>query len=106
MIRPLTQKLQNRDRAAFTLMEMLVVVAIIVVLAGAGIPIYLNYLDNAKRDVAKSGVKQIETAVTAYKMRYQQYPQDLVSLTQPSPIDGAAPMLPPAALVDPWGRAY
>ena len=41
-------------RAAFTLMEMLVVVAILVVLAGAGGVIYMRYLEDARRDTAKA----------------------------------------------------
>ena len=40
-------------RSAFTLMEMLVVVAILVVLAGAAVPIYMRYLNEAKKDRAR-----------------------------------------------------
>ena len=44
-------------RAGFTLMELLVVVALLVVLAGTGGVIYMNYLEGAKEDVAKSQVQ-------------------------------------------------
>ena len=39
-------------RGGFTLMELLVVVAILVVLAGAAVPIYMTYLENAKKSTA------------------------------------------------------
>src|ERR1700687_1948519 len=47
-------------RAGFTLMEVMVVVAILVVLAGTGGVIYINVLEGAKEDVARTQVKSIE----------------------------------------------
>jgi general secretion pathway protein G len=92
-------------RAAFTLMEMLVVVAILVVLAGAAVPIYLNYLDNAKRDRVKADFKVIETAIQAYYTNNDVYPQQLQNLTVPDP-SGHAATLESAALLDPWQHPY
>jgi general secretion pathway protein G len=93
-------------RAAFTLMEMLVVVAILVVLAGAAVPIYLNYLDNAKRDRVKADFKVIETAINTYMINNPgSIPQPLQLLTQPDQ-EGHAALLEPAALLDPWQRPY
>ena len=43
----------RQGRSGFTLMEMLVVVAIIVIIAGAATPLVLNYLHNARIDRAK-----------------------------------------------------
>jgi len=91
-------------RAGFTLMELLVVVAILVVLAGTGGVIYMNYLEGAKEDVARTQVQELTHAVEAYRIRYGEYPQSLAALTQPGP-DGKA-TLEPNALVDPWMRPY
>jgi general secretion pathway protein G len=93
-------------RAAFTLMEMLVVVAILVVLAGAAVPIYLNYLDNAKRDRCKADFKVLETAINKYYMDYNEYPPNLGVLTQPNQNDGTRPSLDNEALLDPWRHQY
>jgi general secretion pathway protein G len=101
----LTRKSQAARRAAFTLMEMLVVVAILVVLAGAAVPIYLRYLDQARIDIAKVGCKNLEQAAEAYKIRYGDYPASLQVLTQPQP-DGTLPPLEATALIDPWQREF
>jgi general secretion pathway protein G len=100
-----THQRRAARRAAFTLMEMLVVVAILVVLAGAAVPIYLRYLEQSRIDIAKVGCKNLEQAAEAYKIRYGDYPASLQVLTQPQP-DGTLPTLEGAALVDPWQREY
>src|SRR5262249_12688785 len=92
-------------RAAFTLMEMLVVIAILVVLAGAAVPIYLNYLDNAKRDRVKADFKVLETAINKHYMDYNEYPANLRVLTQPM-ADGTRPILDQEAILDPWHHEY
>jgi len=101
MIRRPTEALA---RSAFTLMEMLVVVAILVVLAGAAVPIYLNYLDNAKRDRVKIDVKNLEIAVEAYYTKTGEYPQTLEALTQPDETGKAS--LEHESIMDPYGQPY
>jgi len=84
---------------------MLVVVMIIVVLAGAGVPIYLSYIDNAKRDVARSGIKQVETAIMAYRYNAGQLPGSLQELAAMQP-GGGKPYVDEKTLKDPWGNFY
>jgi general secretion pathway protein G len=86
-------------------MEMLVVVAILVVLAGVAAPMYLRYLDTAKIDRAKIDCKTLEQAVEAYKIRANDYPPSLQALTQQQP-DGSLATLEPSSLLDPWGHEY
>jgi type II secretion system protein G len=92
-------------RGGFTLMEMLVVVAILVVLAGTGGVIYMKYLEDAKKDTARSQTKILAQTVTAYQVKYGDYPPNLAVLAQPTP-DGGRPFLEASALIDPWGREY
>lgn len=96
---------RSTARAGFTLMEVLVVVAILVVLAGTGGVIYMNYLKGAKEDVARSQVQALSQAADIYKMNNGDYPPNLAMLTQPQP-NGKAATLEPSALIDPWGREY
>jgi len=86
-------------------MELLVVVALLVVLAGTGGVIYMNYLEGAKEDVAKSQVQVLTEAAQMYQIKTGSYPPDLNTLTQPT-ADGKAASLEVSALIDPWQRPY
>jgi general secretion pathway protein G len=92
-------------RGGFTLMEMLVVVAILVVLAGAAVPIYMRYLDDAKINRAKIDCKTIADAASAYQLKNGDFPASLEVLAQPQ-ADGTKAYLEPSSLLDPWGHPY
>jgi general secretion pathway protein G len=92
-------------RPGLTLMEVMVVAAILVILAGVGAISVLGYLSDAKEKAAKVGVQTLEQAVSAYYLDYQQYPNELADLTVTLP-DGKAAKLPQTALTDPWGQPY
>ena len=93
-------------RAGFTLMELLVVVALLVVLAGTGGVIYMNYLESAKEDVARAQVQTLTQAAQMYAIAHGgTFAPDLNSLTQPT-ADGKAASLEVSALIDPWQRPY
>jgi general secretion pathway protein G len=103
----LQRNLRRAARKGFTLMEMLVVVAIIVALAGIGGYYYLQRLDDAKKQVAATQTKQtLTTAVETYKIDHDDWPPSLDMLLQRT-ADGKGPYLNSAdALIDPWGRPY
>ncbi len=92
-------------RAGFTLMEMLVVVAILVVLAGVGGYYYMKHLDEARVDAARLQCKVLTDACMAYKVKNGEFPPSLASLTQPG-ADGGTPYLEADALKTPWGGQY
>lgn len=96
---------RTKVRGAFTLMEMLVVVAILVVLAGAAVPLYMRYLEDAKRDTARINVQTIAKTCETYRLRFGEYPASLAALVQQAP-DGGAPYLEQDSLRDPWQREY
>jgi len=99
-----TEGLARLTRSGFTLMEMLVVVAILVVLAGAAVPIYLSYLEDAKVKRARADVETLTSQCQAFKIQHGDYPQGLIILTQPQ---GNRPaVLKEENLLDPWGREY
>ena len=96
-------------RAGFTLMEMLVVVAILVVLAGAAVPIYLNYLEDSKLKRARIDIETISKELSNYKAVVGHYPNNIQDLIQPWQLgDGSTrpPTLRPQNLMDPWDRPY
>ena len=92
-------------RAAFTLMEMLVVVAILVVLAGVGGYEYMKHLDETKISAAKLQSKNIAQAAEAYSVKNGSFPQSLAVLCERD-ADGTRPYLDQSAIIDPWGHQY
>ena len=93
-------------RAGFTLIEILVAVAIIGILgttAAIGIP---RILENSKIRAAKVGVDNLKAAVVAYNIEKGKYPGDLKSLVEASGDDESIVEGGEGALYDPWGTEY
>ncbi|MBA4064751.1 MAG: hypothetical protein C0501_13755 [Isosphaera sp.] len=108
-----TARLDRRGaarRAGFTLLEVLVVVAILVILAGVASVATLRYLDNAKKSRAQLQAKTIAQAVQAYITDPQnpsnEPPQSLEVLAQTG--TGGTAFLKDGAesLIDPWGQQF
>jgi len=97
-------------RAAFTMVEILVVVAIIGVLAAVIAPSFIGRIGQAKQGVAKQKVSEIEKAVEIFRTDYGRYPQTLDELVRrPSDIAEAKwnpPSLKSKDLIDPWDRPF
>lgn len=55
---------------AFTLIELLIVVAIMGVLAAVGIPTYNNYVENAKEQVYNTQVSQVKRLLNVQSISY------------------------------------
>jgi general secretion pathway protein G len=92
-----------RRREAFTLLEVLVVVAILVVLASvAGIYIF-RYLEDAKADATVLKMQQLERACKNFAVKNDgQFPPDLTALIAPG--DGTDPFIEggAAAITSAW----
>ena len=58
----------SKKSAAFTLVELLVVISIIAILAGLLLPAVNGALESAKKTQGKSTAVQIAAAVSAYEM--------------------------------------
>jgi general secretion pathway protein G len=92
-------------RGGYTLMEMLVVVAIIVVLAGIGGYLLLPKVDEAKEDVTLKQSKVLTMAAESYKLDNGDWPQNLQVLAQSKP-NGGAPYVEEAVLNPPMGGQW
>ncbi|MFH1740866.1 MAG: type II secretion system protein GspG, partial [bacterium] len=101
----------NRDRErrerAFTLVELLLVVTIIGILAGA---VLINISGQSKRariQRAKSDITSIETGLSLYEMAIGEYPEDLQDLIEDPGIEGwSGPYFKKKSILDPWGNEY
>jgi len=58
-------KLRNNNKKAFTLIELLIVVAIIGVLAAVGVPMYNDYLNDAKFKASQTSHKNVTNFVAS-----------------------------------------
>jgi len=76
-------KKQNK-RSGFTLIELLIVMAILALLAGLVGPTLWNKLAGAKRDVAATQIKSLESALDSYRLDMGKYPKDLKELISDS----------------------
>ena len=65
---------KERFLPAFTVVELLVVIAVIIVLAGLLFPAFKGVQDQSKRTQAKNDLTQIVTAVNAFYSEYGVYP--------------------------------
>lgn len=94
-------------RTAFTLLEILIVVAIIVVLAGIGGYYLFGALESAKIKTAISQMRTIEQAVDAFRLANSEPPQNLQVLLMPDPANDGMPYLKDQKFItDPWGNIY
>jgi general secretion pathway protein G len=79
--------------AAFTLVELLLAVAILAVIAAIAVPSYSSYIDRARVTQAEADIVQIEVAIAQFLSDHGSMPPALTSLNNTN-------------LTDPWGNAY
>jgi general secretion pathway protein G len=101
-------------RRAFTLIELIVVIAIIATLAAVVAPAVFRNVGDAKVGAAKSQIEVFALALNAYRLDNDNFPtteQGLESLrTSPTigdpPPNWRGPYLSRIVPLDPWGRPY
>lgn len=103
-----------RRRGGFTLIEMLVIIAIIAVLAAVVAPEVFRNLGDANAGAVKQQIELMGTALDGYRLDNHVYPtteQGLAALrveptTGEKPRRWRGPYLKRAVPDDPWGRPY
>jgi general secretion pathway protein G len=76
----MTMPAQNRRRFGFTLIELMIVMAIIAVLMSVAIPIYSRSIQRAKESVLKNNLFTLRTVIDEYTYDKQKAPQNLDDL--------------------------
>ena len=69
LVKPVTAR-----RSGFTLIEILIAVAVVAILAALSFPIYKSYIDRAKRTVAINTLEVFRKTVEEYNMQNGVYP--------------------------------
>jgi general secretion pathway protein G len=96
-----TRRGKATRRAAFTLLEVLIVVAILVILASAASVSLFRYLEDAKVGKAKAEMNTVLGAVKKYYTEHGDYPDPGSLPTTIGPMIEGNP-----GLNDPWGGVY
>jgi len=103
---------QRRRAAGFTLVELLVVLAILGLLVGIAVPQLFKYYSRAKEDAARIQIETIASGLDLFLLDVGRYPTEqegLPALVAAPPGLGrwAGPYVSqPSILTDPWGRPY
>ncbi len=109
----ITQKLHS-PRSGLTLIEMVVVLAIIAVVAVMIVPNVIGRPDQARVTVARTDLRTISAALKVYRLDNGDYPtteQGLSALvrrptTAPRPANWSGEGYLPEIPLDPWGNPY
>ncbi len=104
------RKMKTRRNSGFTLLELLLVMAILVVLASLSTFAVLNLKKGALRKAAQTEISTLSQACKMYKLQVNQFPNKLEDLFQaPSGLDREAwggPYIDQPINADPWQRPY
>ena len=97
----------TRRHRGFSLMELMVVIAILGILATLVATNVVPILARGRETKAKSDIKAIKEAITSYRTVHNVLPDSLDQLTQPDPKNyNEAYIEEGNELSDPWGNAY
>jgi len=105
------KRMSQTRSAGFTLLELLIVLAIIGLLVGYVGPRFFGQLEQSEIKVARAQIRGLEQALEQYRIDVGRFPtseQGLEALNTPPP--GArnwqGPYLKKAVPLDPWGSPY
>ncbi len=99
---------RTRSMRGFTIIELLIVMAILGMLAVMVAPNLFNQADSARRDAALSQISSLGNALDAHRLDVGRYPDSLDGLVENRSNRAAwnGPYLRGNVPRDPWGNAY
>ena len=106
-----SKKSEKEKSAGFTLIELIVVVAIIGLLAGLVVPQFIKQEEKATAKAVKAQIELLGTALDTFRLDIGRYPttqEGLLALNQrPGGLDRwDGPYLKKEVPSDPWGKPY
>ena len=102
-----------RKHEGFSLVELLIALAVIIIIAGVAIPQLVSFLEKTRVDAAKAELETMGSAIREVKKDTDSYVENLDQLgDSSSPGDDLSPWWGPyvsslpAGIEDPWGTEY
>ena len=99
-------------RHAFTLIEVVVVIVILITLASIATPLYMNHIKKANVGTARTQLRLLDAALLDYRMDMGNFPdadnglQALVENVDNNEKWKGPYLKPPVVPKDPWGNEY
>ncbi|MCX5679068.1 MAG: type II secretion system protein [Candidatus Omnitrophica bacterium] len=93
--------LRLRSSKGFTILELLIVIAVIAILVGIALPRFKGMKDEGNYAKAKGELRSLQTAAESYRIHHSGYPADLASAT----LNAASPQILAAAPKDAFDTA-
>jgi general secretion pathway protein G len=90
----------------FTLIEIMVVIAIIGLIATLVVPGVMNRLDEAKIQTTKAKMANLKQIIGQYRLQNNQVPDTLVELLQEDPRNFNDPWAEPNLILDAWENEF
>ena len=97
---------ERRAKAGFTLVELMVVIAIIAILATLVGYKVMNAFDDASVAQAKAQIRQFKTALIAYRLKFNHYPSSAEGLEALVKNEKGSFLESTEVPKDPWGNPY
>jgi len=110
--RPRPRARGTRRDGGFTLLELLVVLAILALIATFAAPRVLKYLGGARTDSARLQIESLATVLDLYRLEVGRYPSEdegiEALIERPSGVEkwNGPYVRKREQLIDPWGRAF
>jgi len=102
-----TKRIEHARERGFSLMELMVVIAILGILSTIVVTNVIPMLTKGKVNAATASIKTLKEAVTNYYMNNNRLPESLQVLTQPDPnYFNEVYIEDESSLIDPWGTPF
>jgi general secretion pathway protein G len=104
-------KESRKNKSAFTLIELLLVLVILSILAAVVVPKFTNRSEQAREAAAKTEISSVDNALDQFEIDNGRYPsseEGIAALTTQPPNcpNWKGPYLKRPVTVDPWGNPY
>jgi general secretion pathway protein G len=97
----------NRSQQGFTLIEILIVVAIIGLIATLIAPNLIGRFERSKEEITKAQIEMLSSATMSFMLDLSRFPNTLDELINSTDPKWRGPYLSKRSLPkDPWGRDY